>query len=206
MAVEQNSIDSLLRRVDDFFMATSQVHKTMRSLARRLSLEGIEYAFAGGMALVVHGYRRETVDVDVLLSIEGREAFADNLVGRGYAPLFPGARKGFRDTETGVKIDILTQGEFPGDGKPKPVSFPNPASASTEIDGLRIVTLEKLIELKLASGMTAPHRLRDLADVQELIKIRKLAAGFAECLDPYVRDKYLELWNAVASAVPGEEP
>jgi hypothetical protein len=103
MAVEQNSVDSLLKRVDDFFMATSQVHKTMRALARRLSHEGIDYAFAGGMALVVHGYRRETVDVDVLLSIEGRELFSQNLVGRGYAPLFPGARKGFRDTETGVK-------------------------------------------------------------------------------------------------------
>ena len=132
--------------------------------------------------------------------------FSQNLVGRGYAPLFPGARKGFRDTETGVKIDILTQGEFPGDGKPKPISFPNPASASIEIDGIRIVTLDKLIELKLASGMTAPHRLRDLADVQELIKIRQLGADFAERLDPYVRDKYLELWNAVASAAVSEEP
>jgi hypothetical protein len=54
--------------------------------------------------------------------------------------------------------------------------------------------------------MTAPHRLRDLADVQELIKIRRLAADFAERLDPYLRDKYLELWNAVASAPAGEEP
>lgn len=205
MAVEQHSVDSLLRRVDEFFMAEGPVHKTMRALAQRLSREGIDYALAGGMALVLHGYRRETVDVDVLLSKEGRELFSQNLVGRGYAPLFPGARKGFRDTETGVKIDILTQGEFPGDGKPKPVSFPNPASASTEIDGIRIVTLEKLIELKLASGMTAPHRLRDLADVLELIKIRQLPADFALRLDPYVRDKYVELRNAVVSAANDDE-
>jgi hypothetical protein len=68
------------------------------------------------------------------------------------------------------------------------------------------VTLDKLIELKLASGMTAPHRLRDLADVQELIKIRRLPADFAERLDPYVRDKYLELWDAVANAATVEEP
>ena len=32
-----------------------------------------------------------------------------------------------------------------------------------------MVTLERLIELKLASGASAPHRLRDLADVQDLI-------------------------------------
>lgn len=204
MAIEQDSVDSLLKRVDEFFMAKSQVHKTMRALARRLSQERIDYALAGGMALLLHGYRRETVDVDVLLSKEGREVFSQNLVGRGYAPLFSGARKGFRDTETGVTIDILTEGEFPGDGKPKPISFPNPSSASIEIDGIRIVTLEKLIELKLASGMTAPDRLRDLADVQELIKIRPLSSDFVERLDPYVRDKYLELWNAVANAATTE--
>jgi len=206
MAVEQDSADSLLRRVDEFFMATSQVHKTMRALARRLPEEGIDYAIAGGMALVLHGYRRETVDVDLLLSKEGLTLFSQTLVGRGYTPLFPGARKGFRDTETGVSIDILTEGEFPGDGKPKPISFPDPASASIEIDGIRIITLEKLIELKLASGMTAPHRLRDLADVLELIRIRKLDADFAERLDPYVRDKYLELWDAVAKAPVVEGP
>ena len=206
MAVQQNSVDSLLKRVDEFFMTKSSVHKTMRALALRLSQEGIDYAFAGGMALVLHGYRRETVDVDVLLSKEGRDLFSQNLVGHGYVALFPGARKAFRDTETGVEIDILTQGEFPGDGKPKPISFPHPASASTEIDGIRIMTLDKLIELKLASGMTAPHRLRDLADFLELIKIRRLSANFAERLDPYVRDKYLELWNAVANAATVEDP
>ena len=206
MEVEQDSVDSLLKRVDEFFMAKGPVHQTMRALARRLSQEGIEYAVVGGMALVLHGYRRETVDVDVLLSKEGRESFFENLVGRGYTPSFPGAQKGFRDTETGVEIDILTQGEFPGDGKPKPVSFPNPAGASIEIDGIRIVPLEKLIELKLASGMTAPHRLRDLADVQELIKILRLPADLAERLDSYVRDKYLELWNTVADSASLEEP
>lgn len=61
------------------------------------------------------------------------------------------------------------------------------------------MTLEKLIELKLASGITAPDRLRDLADVQELIKIRKLDAEYVDRLNPYVRTKYLEysiLWRA----------
>ena len=60
-------------------------------------------------------------------------------------------------------------------------------------------TLEKLIELKLASGMTAPDRLKDLADIQELIKIRGLTSDLAERLDPYVRNKYLELLEATQS-------
>src|ERR1700686_1542241 len=99
MAVERDSVDALLKRVDEFFMAEGAVHKTMRALARRLSQEGIDYAPGGGMARV-------------------------------------------------------------------------------------------LSERKLSSGMTAPDRLRPLAEVQELIKIRRLGADFAERLDPYVRDKY----------------
>jgi hypothetical protein len=46
--------------------------------------------------------------------------------------------------------------------------------------------------LKLASGVSAADRLKDLADVQELIKIRKLDSDFALKLDPYVRAKYLD--------------
>jgi len=84
------------------------------------------------------------------------------------------------------------------------VSFPHPRDASIEIDGIRIVTLEKLIELKLASGMTAPDRLRDLADVQELIKIKELDAEYADRLDPYVREKYVELFHSVASVTANE--
>ena len=91
----------------------------------------------------------------------------------------------------------MTTGEYPGDGQPKPVAMPEPILASIEIDGVQFVTLEKLIELKLASGMTAPHRLKDLADVQKLIKIRGLQPEFSEQLDPYVRDKFVELAAAV---------
>lgn len=52
-----------------------------------------------------------------------------------------------------------------------------------------------LIELKLASGMTAPHRARDIADVIDLIRARSLPEDHCERLNPYVREKYLELWQ-----------
>ncbi|HEY6330899.1 MAG TPA: hypothetical protein VI756_16325 [Blastocatellia bacterium] len=197
MAIERTSAEALFRRADEFFMGEGPVYKTLRSLARRLSDEGIPYAVAGGMALVFHGYKRETVDVDFLLTADGRDRLVSHLEGLGYRPMFLGARKRFRDTDTGVEIDLIITGEYPGDGKPKPVHFPDPEQASCEIEGVQILTLAKLIELKLASGMTAPHRLRDLGDVQELIKIRNLGADFAEQMNPYVRDKYLELWNGV---------
>jgi len=44
--------------------------------------------------------------------------------------------------------------------------------------------------------MTAPHRLKDLADVLELIRAARLKAELASELDAFVRDKYRELWQA----------
>jgi len=48
--------------------------------------------------------------------------------------------------------------------------------------------------------MTAPDRLRDLADVQEPIRAADLDASFAARIDPSVRDKFLELVATVRAA------
>ena len=84
-------------------------------------------------------------------------------------------------------------GEYPGDGEPKPVSFPDPTTAFSIVNGIRCINLASLIELKLASGMTSFERLRDLSDVQQLIQVLNLDEKFAEQLDPYVRAKFDEL-------------
>ncbi|HMD80472.1 MAG TPA: hypothetical protein VKE92_04130, partial [Anaerolineales bacterium] len=93
---------------------------------------------------------------------------------------------------------------YPGDGKPKPVAFPDPAVVFTERGGMRVIPMETLIELKLASGISAPHRLRDLADVQDLITTLKLPMEFAEILDASVRETFLKLWNNAQEDSPNE--
>ena len=180
-----------------FFMGEGILNETLRRVTKDLENRGIEYSVIGAVALNNYGYRRFTEDIDLLLTKEGLEKFQNELVGLGYRPAFQGAMKKFRTTEENVTVEIITSGEFPGDGKPKPVKFPEPSENQTEIDGIKTLTLEKLIELKLASGMTAPHRLKDLADVQELIKIKNLKADYAKNLDPYVREKFLELQKSV---------
>lgn len=185
-------------------MERSAVHETMRRLARRFDEEGIPYAVIGGMALFAHGYARLTLDVHILLTPEGLRVFQERLVGRGYVPAFAEANKSFLDAETQTRIKIITSGEFPGDGLPKPVAFPDPAGKTVERGNVRILALENLIELKLASGMTAPHRLRDLADVQDLIVVLKLPLELMENLDESVRAEYRRLWEAAQTA--GEAP
>lgn len=183
-----------------FFMGEGTLNETLRRVANDLEKRGIDYVLIGAVAMNQHGYRRFTEDIDLLLTREDAEKFRKELVGLGYRPAFEGATKKFRTTQENVSVEIVTSGEFPGDGKPKPVVFPNPSEVSIEIDGIKTVTLEKLIELKLASGMTAPHRLKDLADVQEIVKIKHLTAEFAEKLNPFVREKFLELQKAVAES------
>jgi len=180
-------------------MGEADVQQALERLARILEEKGIPYAIIGAMALNEWGYRRVTVDVDVLLTPEGLRRLKEEVLGRGYLEKFPGSR-GLRDTEAGVTVDVVLTGEFPGDGKPKPVAFPDPAEAAVRGRRIALLPLDKLIELKLASGMSAPHRLKDLADVLELIRVLSLPLEKATSLDASVRAKYQELWQAAQAA------
>jgi hypothetical protein len=72
---------------------------------------------------------------------------------------------------------VLITGDYPGDGKPKPVMFPDPSVARSSADGWPVLPLRTLIELKLASAMSAAHRMQDYAD--------------AMSVHPWVAAKYL---------------
>ena len=186
-------------------MKEGNVYETLRNLVARLDREGLDYAVIGAMALVAHGYRRFTEDVDILLTPEALRRFREKVEGPRYLPAFKGAKKTFRDIRTRVKVEVMTTGEYPGDGKPKPVAFPDPVESREKKEDLWVIGLEKLIELKLASGLTAPHRLKDLADVQELILHRHLPPELAERLDGSVRDEYGKLWDAAETGRATEE-
>jgi len=183
-----------------YFSGKGMLNDALSKLAADLRKNGIDYAVIGAVALNQHGYQRFTSDIDILLTREGLDTFREKLVGLGYRPAFEGATKKFRSTGENVPVEIIVEGEYPGDGFPKPIRFPSPTEASVDIDGIQTIDLKTLVELKLCSGMTAPDRLKDLADVQELIKARELKADFAASLDEYVRDKYMELWQAVDNA------
>jgi len=193
-AIERRFVEGA-RFTEEFHMGTSRVHKAMEALVARLDELGIPYAILGALALNAYGYLRATVDVDVLLTPEGLERFKAESLGRGYVEKFQGSR-GVRDTEHQVDIDVVLAGDYPGDGREKPVRFPDPREVAVAGAVFRLVSLTTLIELKIASGMTAPHRLRDLADVIELIRANALPASYREQLHPYVRERFAELWQA----------
>ena len=57
---------------------------------------------------------------NILSHPDSRTRFKKAHLGRGYVEKFPGSR-GLRDTEHNVAIDVLIAGDYPGDGRAKPV-------------------------------------------------------------------------------------
>lgn len=177
-----------------FFEEQSAAHNALRRIAKRLNDLGVDYAVVGGMALFHHGFRRFTEDVDILVTREDLKVIHARLDGLGYVRPFA-MSKNLRDAELGVKIEFLITGDYPGDGKPKPVAFPNPAEVYEDSDGIKFLRLPTFVELKLASGITHPLRGKDLVDVQELIQTLHLPLSFAQQLNPFVRPKFTEIWQ-----------
>jgi len=173
------------------------------ALAARLQEAGIPFAVAGAVACNAHGHRRATQDVDVLVPRERLRDAAEALGGRGWRPRFAGAKRSWRDAERGVDVDLLTSGDFPGDGLPKAVAFPFPdadAAVRTALEGVPVLDLVQLVQLKLASAASAPHRGKDAADVRALVAANGLPWAFATELDVSVRAQFVALWKEVEAA------
>ncbi len=184
------------------FSGESDVWRSLRRVARRLDDLGVRYAAIGAIALFLHGYRRFTTDVDLIVTADGLEAIHARLDDLGCVRPDP-ARKSVRDIETGVRFDLFVTGKFPGDGQPKPVAFPDPAESSVTSAGITHVNLPTFLDLNLASGMTGGlRRMKDLANVVGLIKARSLPANLADQLDPFVRARYLEIWRELQTPDP----
>lgn len=189
------SMDAVMKNAGEFFDGTSALHRAADRLRLRLNDLGVPFAIAGGFALSAYKHRRETEDIDILVRKEDWQRFKGAVLGLGYTEVFSGS-KAVRDTEDDVRIEPLYTGGYPGDGKPKPITFPDPADPRVVFTNERypVVTLEKLVDLKIAAGMTSPgRRLKDYADAVELIRKNALPIAFAKALDPYVRDTFLEL-------------
>jgi len=204
----QANFEKALRTMDEFTAGEAPVQKAARKIARALDELGIPYAVAGGLAVAANGLDRQTVDVDLILTKEGLATFKDRWLGRGWVERFQGSN-GLRDTENGLKIDILTTEGRPGDGKSCPFNFPHPETIGQRFggiwSGMRMLDLRTLIELKIASWMTAPHRPRDMDDVIRLIKIHELPRAYSTGLHEYVHKEFDRLWELAQVKDPYDE-
>lgn len=139
-----------------YFQGKGSVQAALTHITTSLRQLGIDYAVVGGMALFHYGYRLFTEDVVILVTREGLQEIHIRLEGLGYVAPFAGSQN-LRDASSGVRIEFLLAGAYPGDGKPKPVSFPDPAEAAVEHDGIRYVALEKSRRIEACLGHEQPR-------------------------------------------------
>ncbi len=180
-----------LKEIDMFFEKRGKEHQTMRRLAKRLDKAEIPYAIVGAMAVNAHDAERTTKDVEVLLTEEGLNQFREKFVGKTYEAT-EGRPRRFREKQSGVTVDVLLTGRYPGFRGAGPFPFPHPSEASEEIERVRVVTLPQLIQLKLAA-----RRYYDFGDVCLLIRVHDLDESFLESLHSSVRKDFIECLEEV---------
>src|SRR5882724_3453154 len=87
-----------------------------------LAAAKIPHAVMGGVAVCLHGYQRNTVDVDLLVRKEDSAAIRENLERESYS--WNAKEKEFH-SPSGVVIQFLLAGDDAG--KSSEVKFPDPA-------------------------------------------------------------------------------
>jgi hypothetical protein len=156
-----------------------------------LAAAKIPHAVLGGVAVCLHGYQRNTVDVDLLVRKEDSAAIRENLEREDFT--WNAKEKEFR-SPAGIVVWFLFAGDPAGSGSE--VTFPDPGDerATTEIEDLPVLKLAELIESKIACGLGNMRRTyKDFADVVELISHNKLNSSFARFLHKSLRTTYREL-------------
>jgi hypothetical protein len=157
------------------------VMETARLVSRVLREHKIRGGVIGGVAVVLHGYRRTTDDVDVLV-----QQRLDDLKAplRAEGVEFDAAEREFRHQGVPVHLVDETLAKF------APKEF-------RDIDGVQTVGLADLISMKLHSGTSEMLRAQDLADVIGLIRKHNLTATFAAQIDRPMRTEFRKLVKAI---------
>lgn len=172
------------------FSMDGPVWRTLRRATQALDEAGIPYVVIGGLAVFLHGHRRMTTDVDLVVSSVDRATVKDALQAFGLM-----LRKGEFIGPEDVRVHLAFDDMPAGADWAKSIRFPDPRLAveRSRIKGFATVRLARLIEIKLACGLTNPRRPQDIADVLRLIDVNRLDKRFAGKLHPLLRKEYKRL-------------
>lgn len=166
-----------------------------KSCHEMLASAEIPHSICGGMAVCLHGYQRNTVDLDLIIRAENSESIKELFEQIGLQ--WHAGAKEFRTNE-GVAVQFLIAGERAGHGQQARLPDPSDHATVEMIEGLPVLRLSKLIEVKLACGSGNIRRThKDFADVVELIAIRNLNSSFAKYLHASLRKTFRELVKRV---------
>ncbi|CAG0965852.1 hypothetical protein PHYC_00979 [Phycisphaerales bacterium] len=164
---------------------------SIESIARALNNASVPFLVVGGLAVVAHGYGRNTQDLDLVIRLEPesiRRAF-EALATLGYRPLVPVTAEAFGDPAQRARwiaekgMTILNFHSDQHHQTPVDVFVSEPFDFQSEYTlakveevgpgvPMRVVRLETLLVLKKTAG-----RPQDLADIAELERRRGMRSN-----------------------------
>lgn len=156
-----------------------------------LEAAGVPHAILGGVAVCLHGYQRNTADVDLVIRTDDSPTVKAELTAAGF--IWDTENREFR-SPSGIAVQFVIAGTKAG--TKTSVLLPDPADKDsvTRLEDLPVLTLARLIESKLACGQGNLRRThRDFADVVELIARHDLSRSFARHLHSSLRETFREL-------------
>lgn len=202
---------AVMPKNDTFGALNARIVTALHGVSQALERAAVPYAVIGAVASSAHGYRRSTGGIDVLINAEDTARAAACLPG-SWSP-DPAHAHSFVDAATGAKLffypsgsPIAGSGAGSGSGSGSGASgftYPAVAPAAGGIapvnaGGVQVAPLVPLINMRLACAQGGSHRLKDAAEVQELIRCGWLPEDLADQLHESVRGDYLRIWAGEA--------
>jgi len=179
-----------------FESSVLKIYKELPNIVKTLKEHDIEFVIIGGISARSLKLRRETEDLDLLISIDDKKKFF-KLVDKGYHSFkrkIPGSNIGYKWIgEDKVDIDVLFSKTPYNQGK---IMYDDPGRLLVYMDNYPYLKLESFIKYKLMTGLEA-NRHKDFGDVQEIIRIWKLPRKFIDNVktEEIYKQKYRELWD-----------
>ncbi len=115
----------------------------------------IDYSDCGGVAVCLFGYQRNTTDFGLVIRSEDSDSGRTVLTDAGFAR---DAKKAEFRTADGITIRFLIAGQRAGKDGEFSVFEPVGERNVEQIDGLSVVRLFRLIEMRIACGMSNLRR------------------------------------------------
>ncbi len=156
---------------------------SLEDVARHFQQQGVRFIVIGGWAAIIHGSARSTSDVDVVYARDPENIARLVEALRPWQPYLRGApaglpfrwdaptiRAGLNFTLTTDHGDLDLLGEVAGGGTYEQL-LPFTEEATAFGLACRVVTLERLIQLKRAAGR--PKDLQVIAELQALLEERR---------------------------------
>jgi len=159
----------------------------------------LPFLIIGGMAVIAHGYPRDTVDLDYLVRRSDREAWKRALAAQGYGVAYEHDNFAqFTATPGGTDVDLM----FVNDST-FGVMFAASAAQNTGVSQARFPSLEHLIALKLhvlKQGLR--HRmLKDMDDVINLLLANRVDLRQENWKQLFVKYGNQDLYERIARAI-----